>query len=222
MALANLSLFGGAFLAPVIVGKLTATLGWEWSFKIVAIISGALLPVLFFFVPETAYRRPIDTAMRGATNVIAPTMHEHSTTDRASIEAKGFSTHQSEQYAGASLPEKVSYAQTLLPFNGRKTNDKFFAILLRPFPLLLQPAISWAMLMQGTLIGWTVFIGIVLAAILLGPPLWFTSVQVGYMYTSAFIGALAGFVVCGIVSDWSAKAMARRNNGIYEVRLWCP
>ena len=210
MALANLSLFGGAFLAPVVVGKLTATLGWEWSFKIVAIISGALLPVLFFFAPETAYRRPMEATL---------TMVEHSTTDRDVVEAKGFSAHQSEHHPGDPPPAKVSYARTLLPFNGRKTDENFFAILLRPFPLLLQPAISWAMLMQGTLIGWTVFIGIVLAAILLGPPLWFTSVQVGYMYTSAFIGALAGFVVCGVVSDWSAKAMARRNNGIYEVRL---
>ena len=31
MALATLCLFGGAFLTPVIVGKMTSTMGWQWT-----------------------------------------------------------------------------------------------------------------------------------------------------------------------------------------------
>jgi MFS family permease len=57
MALSNVSLFGGAFLAPVLVGKVTHSLRWEWSFYFLAIFSGAALPFLFSFVPETAFRR---------------------------------------------------------------------------------------------------------------------------------------------------------------------
>ena len=68
------------------------------------------------------------------------------------------------------IPRKVSFAQSLMPFNGRKTDESFFKLLFRPLPLFFHPAIFWACLIQGTLIGWTVMIGVVLAAIFLGPP----------------------------------------------------
>ncbi|TKA71374.1 hypothetical protein B0A49_03918, partial [Cryomyces minteri] len=114
------------------------------------------------------------------------------------------------------VPAKASFAASLLPFNGRKTDENFFKLLLRPFPLFLHPGILWACLIQGTMIGWTVMIGIVLAAIMLGPPLWFNEVKTGYMYTGAFVGAILGFMLAGVLSDWSAKLMTRRNRGIYE------
>lgn len=41
-------------------------------------------------------------------------------------------------------------------------------------------------------------------------------VQTGYAYTGAFIGSLLGFVIAGVLSDWSAKYMTRKNGGIYE------
>jgi Kef-type K+ transport system membrane component KefB len=73
-----------------------------------------------------------------------------------------------------------------------------------------------AALIQGTLIGWTVMIGIVLAAIMLGPPLFFDEVKTGYMYVGAFIGAVLGFFLSGLLSDWSATWLTRKNNGVYE------
>lgn len=36
------------------------------------------------------------------------------------------------------------------------------------------------------------------------------------MYAGAFIGALLGFVVSGLLADWSARVLTRRNKGIYE------
>ena len=53
-------------------------------------------------------------------------------------------------------------------------------------------------------------------AIFLGPPLWFDEVHTGYMYTGPFIGAVLGFLLAGLLADWSAKIMIRRNRGIYE------
>ena len=60
MAMATLCLFGGAFLTPVIVGKMTSTMGWQWTHYFVAIFSAAMLPLLIFFAPETAYNRDAD------------------------------------------------------------------------------------------------------------------------------------------------------------------
>lgn len=223
MALTNLALFGGAFFTPVVVGKITYTIGWEWSFYLIAIFSGVLLPFVFLFVPETAFRRD-DT-------LNTDFMGEHS----APYEASNHRTNATINHSGLaddhedkaehpdrnfctthpSLP-KVSFLQSLLPFNGRKTDENLFKLIFRPLPLFLHPAVLWACLIQGALIGWTVVIGVVLAALFLGPPLWFNEVKTGYMYTGPFIGAILGFILSGLLSDWSTKFMIRRNKGVYE------
>ncbi|KAK8165716.1 synaptic vesicle transporter [Phyllosticta citribraziliensis] len=262
MALSNMALFGGAFFTPVIVGKMTETIGWEWSFYCVAIISGALLPAVIFLCPETAYVRSnklnTDFAQSSANEsrtggiglgeetgheLEAPSLRVEQDSDRkdslsrsredtASMD-KGNAPSEHDYHhiaaappapdavsaeAGASprFPPKATYLSTLRPFNGRKSDDSFIKLLLRPFPLFLHPGILWSCLIQGVLIGWTVMIGVVLAAVMLGPPLFFTEVQTGYMYTGAFIGALAGFGLAGVLADSVPRAMARANKGVYE------
>lgn len=59
-------------------------------------------------------------------------------------------------------------------------------------------------------------IGVVLAAIFLGPPLWFNELKTGYMYTGPFVGAIIGFILSGLLADWSTKFMIKRNKGVYE------
>ncbi|EEH47968.2 uncharacterized protein PADG_04052 [Paracoccidioides brasiliensis Pb18] len=290
MALSNVALFGGCFLTPVIVGKLTASLGWEWSFYFLAIFSGVCLPFLVFFVPETAFRRPdhFNTDIEGETSWTRvpketstsaaanapPPETETSSPDTAAVEipaehdagckeaAIGLSTttmsatpqsgdeskeeHEQDKQpeqeqnreqeakdddiisntigiadaeratAAPNTPSKTTYWQTLKPFNGRKTDESYWKLLLRPIPLFLHPGILWACLIQGVLIGWTVFIGVVLAAIFLGPPLWFTEVETGYLYTGAFVGSICGLLLSGLLSDWSAKLLIKLNKGVYE------
>jgi hypothetical protein len=66
------------------------------------------------------------------------------------------------------------------------------------------------------MIGWTVFIGIVLAAILGLPPFFWNEEKTGYAFTGAFIGAVLGFLLAGGLADWSARFLTRLNGGIYE------
>ena len=223
MAASNMALFGGAFFTPILVGKITHTLGWWWTFYFVAIFAGVLFPVIVFFVPETAYRRPdyLNTDLSG---------DRANSMDRTPGTAKAMENGNGHAHSGSNgtnapsssadtpgvQPAKTSFARSLLPFNGRKTDENFFKLLLRPFPLFLHPAILWACLIQGALIGWTVLIGVVLAAIFLGPPLWFDEVQTGYFYAGPFLGAFVGFLFAGIFTDMVTKAMIRRNNGVYE------
>lgn len=238
MALSNLALFGGAFFTPVIVGKMTSTLGWQWSFYMLAIFSGALLPLVIFCVPETTFVRDdylnSDTSRTDNTRIHPsdretkePSTSSSPSPSNEPFPAEGHFASSEEKpanttsvhatsHSGAPPPQRTPYLHTLLPFNGRKTSVPYYKLLLRPFPLFLHPAILWACLIQGTLIGWTVLIGIVLAAIMLGPPLFFNEVQTGYMYTGAFIGALLGFALAGLLSDSSAKYLTKRNNGVYE------
>lgn len=221
MALSNLALFGGAFFTPVLVGKIASEMGYEWTFYFVAIFTAALLPLLFLFCPETTYRREqrfdIDTMgniVEQAPSAVSKDLAvESSAGTSGELDRDGNSTHEENHHVGRT---KISWKKSLLPFNGRHTDERYLNLLLRPFPLFLHPGILWACLIQGALIGWTVMIGVVLAAIMLGPPLWFGEEKTGYMYTGAFVGALIGFILCGLVSDWSARALTRLNHGVYE------
>ena len=162
MALSNVALFGAAFLTPVLAGKITHSLGWEWTFYLLAIFSAASLPLTFFLVPETAFRRP-----EYLNNDLKQMVHQK-------IENRMCSQQQSNEYHEAShisdekkhpspltnsesqarsqerdthlntiVPAKALYIQTLKPFNGRKTDENFLKLLLRPFPLFFHPAILW-------------------------------------------------------------------------------
>ncbi|TAQ90463.1 hypothetical protein B7494_g1185 [Chlorociboria aeruginascens] len=230
MALTNLALFGGSFFTPILVGKITHTIGWPWSFYLVAIFCGVCLPVVIFFIPETAFRRSayLNTDLASTDDIhlydVAPGTGDGYVKNEGPLRSK---TKELSNPRGSKSPQDLippngantprsTYTQTLLPFSGRKSDEIFWKLLLRPFPLFGHPAILWACLIQGTLIGWTVFIGIILAAIFLGPPLFWDEVKTGYAYTGAFIGAILGFVFAGLLADWSAKFMTRKNRGIYE------
>lgn len=117
--------------------------------------------------------------------------------------------------AGPIIP-KVSWFKSMALFNGRKTDEDFWRLLLRPLPLFVQPAFMWGCLIQGSLIGWTVFIGAIMGALFLGPPLFWGAEKTGYAYIGAFIGAIAGFFIAGGLSDWSAKKLTKLNGGVYE------
>ncbi|KAL4750795.1 hypothetical protein BDW72DRAFT_175327 [Aspergillus terricola var. indicus] len=229
MALSNVAVFGAAFLTPVAAGKITKTLGWEWTFYLLAIFTAAALPLTIFLVPETAFRRP---------NYLDPGFHDrdrtescqHAESRKAQHEAdlrepKQSSTSNGESSLDVTSQEpptqrsiltKVSYVQTLKLFNGRKTDEHWWKLLLRPFPLFFHPAVLWACLIQGVIIGWTVFIGVTLAAIFMSGPLWFEEDKTGYMYAGAFIGAMVGLVLSGLLSDFMNNIMIKLNKGRYE------
>lgn len=196
-----------------------------------AIFMGVCLPIVFFFVPETAYCREayLNTDMASTDDVrlyhSEETGHTSpSTGSQGSAQGNDPEKTYTESTArrNSELPDrshrytKQSFAKSLLPFSGRKTSEPFWKLFLRPFPLFAQPAIFWAMLIQGTMIGWTVFIGVIIGAIFLGPPLFWDEVNTGYAYTGAFIGAILGFLVAGLIADYSARIMTQWNHGIYE------
>ncbi|CZT42732.1 related to transporter protein HOL1 [Rhynchosporium secalis] len=229
MAITNLAVFGSAFFTPIVVGKMTHTIGWPWTFYMVAIFTAACLPLVVLYVPETAYRR---SSHLNTDLVTSQTSHSHSYT-KSDDNGHLLQTLTQQQIANTEHPAnplatpnntleansgtaKKGFAQSLALIHGRFTDDSFWKLLLRPFPLFLHPAVFWATIIQGSMIGWTVFIGIILAAIFIGPPLLWGEVNTGYAYTGAFLGAVIGFLIAGALADWSAKYLTRKNNGVYE------
>ncbi|KAL7275490.1 hypothetical protein RUND412_001576 [Rhizina undulata] len=229
MALTNFALFGGAFFTPVIVGVMTERMSWRWPFYFVAIFSGIMLPLVFFFIPETAFRRPqhLNTDLASTEDFGVPRSLQNSDmSDRPETLSSGHrpvinDSDAKELGLNSESPEPVpqqrdSFLKRLALFNGRKTDDSILKLFLRPFALLPHPAVLWAMLTQGSLIGWTVMIGVVLGVVFMGPPLWFNEAKTGYLYTGAFVGATLGFCLAGPLADWSARYLTKLNGGIYE------
>lgn len=151
MAVSNVALFGAAFLTPVVVGKITKSMGWQWSFYFVAIFLGASLPLMFFFVPETAFRRSdyLNTDFK-RSGTHGESMESHvslggaSTDDTKELKpAPSVLNGSAKVEAAVTVPGKHSFAQSLRLFNGRKTDESFFKLLLRPFPLFFHPGIFW-------------------------------------------------------------------------------
>lgn len=230
MAFTNLAVFGGAFFTPVVVGRITHALGWWWTFYLVAIFCAVSLPLIYFLCPETCYPRDAALSLDMVAQVHrfdddgpGPLRSVRSADLEAKPKQSGVPTSNATPQNGAvsprtpgPVPPRNSLRHDVALFNGRKTDENFLKLLLRPFPLFLQPAFLWACFVQGTLIGWTVFIGVIMGSFFLGYPLWWDEVRSGYAYVSAFIGAVIGFIVAGALADWSARALTRLNKGVYE------
>lgn len=231
MAFTNLAVFGGAFFTPIVVGRITKSMGWPWTFYFVAIFCALCLPAVFFLCPETAYRRESSLNL-DLLSSDGPTAVHHADVD---VDAANVAGNDDPEKSGsastptaapeqnrvssgkaAGVPAKATFSQQLALFNGRKTDESFWKLLFRPLPLFIHPAFFWACLIQGLLIGWTVFIGVLLAKFFIATPLWWDEVRVGYAYTAPFIGAILGFVIAGALADWSARYMTKLNGGIYE------
>jgi MFS family permease len=149
MALTNFCVFGGSFMTPIIVGKMSHSLGWEWTFYFVAIFSGVMFPLLFFFVPEVAFRRDdrlnTDIVVLGSNQVAIP-VGEAQAKDSNREYKEGFDNTVDSSTVDAIKSEprpKKTFVQSLMPFNGRKTDENFFKLFFRPFPLFVHPAVLW-------------------------------------------------------------------------------
>lgn len=219
MAFANLAVFGSAFFTPVIVGKITESMGLKWTFYLVAIFTGATLPILILFCPETAYRREarFNTDIYTEDDALHPPSSGSSQTNEKEHHGgfRALPTNKPQPIGNANTPKKT-FVESMSFFDGRKTDDPYLTLLLRPFPLIMNPAFIWACLIQGTMIAWTIFMGALVASIFIGFPYFYGEVKAGFGYAGAFVGALIGFVVSGVLADTSVRFMTKRNNGIYE------
>lgn len=106
----------------------------------------------------------IANQQRQSSVELMPTKQSEEHSQQASENGE-HSQQASENGEQASPKTSTPYFKSLALFNGRKTDESVLKLVLRPFPLLLHPAILWGMLTQGALIGWTVMIGVVLGII---------------------------------------------------------
>jgi hypothetical protein len=158
---------------------------------LVSIFAGLLVPFIILFVPEHAFNRQAALEREEKSRAQVTGSEESIPSDhrKSSVQVERdewFATHSSHGW-GPFLPQ-------LRLFTGRKSDESWWKILLRPFPLMLHPAVLWGSLTQGTLIVFLVAISTVIAEIFGGPPNFFSNSKVGYFYVGPFLGGIIGFI----------------------------
>lgn len=112
---------------------------------------------------------------------------------------------------------KKTYLQTLVPFSGRLSRDKWIRVAARPFILFAYPAVLWSTVVYSLSIGWLIVLSESVSSVYRDRDSYnFTALQTGLVYISPFIGGVLGTAVAGKVSDVIVRWMSRRNDGVYE------
>lgn len=186
-----------------------------------AILFGIHIPLLYFFCPETCYKRSaelnIDLGTVNHAKELEAELEEveivrgknrNDTNVDNQIEAALADQH------GANERPWTKWEELRL-WRGIESPDNLLKIIIRPFPMLLFPQVLYAFITYGLSTSWLIVLGSVGALIFGGPPYNFSVGEIGLLQIAGLITSILGFV-SGPINDYLCKWLARRNNGIYE------
>lgn len=91
--------------------------------------------------------------------------------------------------------------------------------IVSPVRVFFYPIIFWAGLMVAGPANLLLFFNLTESAVLSLPPYRFNPSQVGYANFAFAVGGIIGLVTAGPFSDWVAKKMTQRNNGVREAEM---
>jgi hypothetical protein len=114
------------------------------------------------------------------------------------------------------------FLSRMKPYHGSFSDDSVLKMIIRPFFVLLNPAITWSIIMIAFTSVWIIGISLVIAQIFAAPPYLLNTAQLGYIGAGPVVGGVLGCIFCGLVSDPVARWLTRRNNGIYEPEFRLP
>ncbi|KAH8804515.1 major facilitator superfamily transporter, partial [Xylogone sp. PMI_703] len=242
----TLLLLGGKNLVPLISAAIIQSLSWRWVFWIVGMVGGFCWCLIFLFVPETFWdrtpsphhhnpsiksvfrRKSVSTSDNTNDIIESPVMLQEGDIEKNQVEDL-----ESDQDRSASTPTKQpgqghytaglrqaprqTFVQQLKPYNGRLTHSNWFRVAIRPFILFSYPTVLWSSVVYACSVGWLIVLSESVAVIYRSKDTYnFSALSAGLIYLSPFIGGILGTAVAGKISDIIVRAMARRNNGLYE------
>ncbi|KAH6975710.1 major facilitator superfamily domain-containing protein [Ilyonectria destructans] len=208
-ALFNLSVLGGINLASVISGPIIQYAGFRAAFYALGAAFGLHLLMALFWMPETAFIR------------LSKEVPENQSTVQE-IDFKPKEGGDGPPNGSQASVAPYGLAKRLRPYSGYKNTVPFWQTLLRPFILLLSPAVLWSSILFATCIAWLVGIAISLSQIFSAPPYNFSVPAVGATNASSFVASILGMLVAGPLVDFLSNALSRKNSGIYEPEFRLP
>jgi hypothetical protein len=158
--------------------------------------------LVFFFFPETQYRRDITASINNSTD----DAHDK---PKASVDVQE-----------SLIPPKKSYLQQLKPWSGINPGlppqTSLLFLLLRPWPLVIYPAVIYSFLVFSFNLACLLAVNNTAAVIFESPPYNFSPGAESLIFLGSFIGAGIGGVYGGVLTDWFITWRTKKNNGTYE------
>jgi MFS family permease len=188
----NLFVMGGVKLGQLIAGFIIQNLGFKFTFGICAAIYAGIIPLMYFFVPETVYFEG-----EQKTEVIF---------DKSSLRV----------YEIVIPEEKKSYSQRIKIFQGRISQASFWRTAFKPLPLITFPAVIYAAFTYSVYAAGLTLIALLQDTIFSAAPYNLSSSNIGLTNLPLFGVGLIGTLVSGFLADFVVQFMTRHNNGIYE------
>ncbi|KAI1452306.1 MFS general substrate transporter [Annulohypoxylon moriforme] len=210
----------GSSLGPLCGGYLIEYKGWAWGKWLSAILLGVNLLLIFFFAPETRFKRSPNIVERSDSSAVSESPSEKTEGNRFEHLEVGNKSLSPDQQN--STYHHKTYLQSLNPWSGVATNVSFLSLMFRPLPLLAYPACFFAALAYSLALAPTVMVNAVSSTILIPPPYNFSIGAVGLINIPGMIGQSFGAIVGGVCIDRWAAYCAKRNNGVFvpETRLF--
>lgn len=215
------SISGGNTIGPLICGFVVQTLGWRWHKRMAAIFSAVNWLVVVFFCPETRYDR-------GDTEQFP--FSPSSASDLASDEDKSPGELEKTMSASekqvptsplgtpgmhAQKPIKT-WSQQLSLWSGVPKDTNLLKMFIRPFPLVVYPAVIFAFLGYAVSLAWVVAINILNSFVLQAPPYnWGPAIN-GLINIPGLLGNLFGAFAGGWLVDRYSDWRSKKNNGLFQ------
>ncbi|KAF2090075.1 MFS general substrate transporter [Saccharata proteae CBS 121410] len=222
MGLYMSSISGGNTIGPLVCGFVVETIGWRWHKGIAAIAVGINFLLVVFFVPETSYDResvqsssspPIASSGAGKSGI-----NDEEAVPEKNIDAAGHEVAGSPRSSTVQLPvPKKTFMQELsLLSGGSDSSIPLWKLFIRPFPLIVYPAIIFAFLGYAVSLAWTVAINILNSFILQAPPYSFSPAINGLINIPGLLGNLVGAWCGGWLVDRFADWRSKKHGGIFR------
>ena len=199
----------------ILTSYIAATIGWRAWYYLFAGLSGCVLFLAIFFVPETKYIRPL-TAYKGTTI--------ENGNPSALIASSDPENPKQSDHVMTVNDERILDTVNYLP-RTLKSNLQIFVneldwseaihCLKHMFQLFFFPNVFWVFSMNGIFLGVNIAMGLTYGNILSGPFHWadkYISVAMAGQIVVAFLCV----PMLGYGSDFIVKFMARRNCGVHE------
>ena len=167
------------------------------------------MSILLFF-PEPQYVRKYITKAESENAASYETSNE-----TAPKETSNGTADETPKYIESPIPKK-SFLEELKPWSPINPEASYLHLLLRPWPLIIYPAVFFAFIVFATTLAWVICVVDTYASIFQAPPYSMSPSISSLINIPAMIGIFAGAYCGGGSTDLIAERWARRHNGLFE------
>ncbi|TDZ46053.1 putative MFS-type transporter [Colletotrichum trifolii] len=193
-------------------------LGWRSWYWLFAGLSGLAMVLTFFFVPETAYDRPIESFMGTHPNDQSNLLPAAQPKAVGGLVDRGRSPV--PKYTAPDVDEtpfrKRTFRSNLEIFVHRPTWSRCWLCFKQIGQVFLFPHVLWVAINNGLFQGIDVSVQMTYAELLVKPPYNWANTSVSLIQLGQVVIALLCVPLIGWLSDYVIRRSARRNNGVHE------